>query len=44
MMADPLRLKSQTLISLRDLVGCHGISSVNRASAVPKPVRLFTTQ
>jgi hypothetical protein len=40
-----------TLVSLWDLMGCHeirtgirvGISSVKRASAVPKPVRRFTT-
>ena len=42
-MADPPRAQSQTLISRRNLVGCHGISSVNGASAAPKPVRLFTT-
>ena len=41
--AVPARPGSQTLISVRNLLGCHGISSVNGASAVPKPVRLFTT-
>ena len=34
--ADPARPQSQTLISRRNLVGCHGISSVNGASAVPQ--------
>jgi hypothetical protein len=28
MIADPARPKPQTLISVRNLVGCHGISSV----------------
>jgi hypothetical protein len=35
-MAVPKPRKSQTLGSARDLVGCHGISSVNGASAAPK--------
>jgi len=43
LIADPRRPKPQTLSSAWDLVGCHGISSVNGASAVPQPVRLFTT-
>jgi hypothetical protein len=42
--ADAAHPKPQTLISRWNLLGCHGISSVkNGASAVPKPVRLFTT-
>jgi hypothetical protein len=32
-----------TLGSAWDLVGCHGSSRVNGASAAPKAVRLFTT-
>ena len=37
-------LATQTLSSDRNLLGCHGISSAKRASAVPQmPVRLFTT-
>ena len=41
--ADPARPRSQTLSSARNLVGCHGISSVNGVSAAPQPVRHFTT-
>jgi hypothetical protein len=34
--ADPVCPIPQTLISRWNLLGCHGISSVNGASAVPK--------
>jgi hypothetical protein len=34
--ADPVFPIPQTLISRWNLLGCHGISSVNGASAVPK--------
>jgi len=41
--AGTARLNWQPPISTWNLLGCHGILSVNEASAVAKPGRLFTT-
>jgi hypothetical protein len=42
--ADAAPPNSQTLISARNLLGCHGISGVKEGLGHPrKPVRLFTT-